>query len=210
VDHLYVFALTDVPVMPWEEDDGRRITSVEVEDIYAIAERRDNRPEPTERELQRQHTIVQRIADAAPAVLPARFGSHVELEELEAIVRQRLDVIHEALDLVRDRVQMTLRVAAPATPPPRPRPAPTSGREYLRRRHEEMFPLVPKDAESALRAVRAFIVAERRRSAENGVVSIYHLVRKSDVKEYRDALHSAAPAISVTGPWPAFAFAPEF
>ena len=210
MDRVYVFALTDAPVMPWEEDDGRRIESIEVEDLYAIAERRVDAPELTEPELQRQHAIIQRIATAAPAVLPARFGSLVDVAELAAIVRQRLDVIREALDLVRDRVQMTLRVGAPVPPTAGPSPPPASGREYLRRRREEMFPPVPSDAESALRAVRAYIVEERRRTSETGVITIYHLVGRGDVKEYREALISAAPGISVTGPWPTFAFAPEF
>jgi hypothetical protein len=206
---LYVFALSDSPVMPWEEDDGRRIESIEVEGIFAIGERRTDVPPVSEPELERQHAIVLRIAGAAPAVLPAKFGSLVDDAELAAIVRQRRAVIRDALDLVRDKAQMTLRVAAAARPATPSKP-PASGSDYLKRRKAEMFPAVPGGAESALRAVRAFIVDERRRTSDAGVTTIYHLVRRGDVTEYRQALSGAAAGISVTGPWPPFAFAPEF
>ena len=210
MDSVYVYALSATPVMPWEEDDGRRIESCEVEGIYAIGERRADRPEASEQELQRQHAIVQRIAAAAPAVLPARFGSLVDLAELGAIVRQRRDAITAALALVKDSVQMTLRIAPPPAAHAAPPPPPATGREYLRRRHDEMFPAVPAGDEGALRAVIHLVIEERRQRSGSGLITVYHLVRAQDVHAYREALATAAPGISMTGPWPAFAFTPEF
>src|SRR5687768_7434708 len=175
--------------MPWE-DEGRVIESIGVEGVFAIVQRRAEIPKVSESELTRQHAIVLRIAETVPAVLPARFGTYVEVDALRAIVHDHLDIMRTALDLVRDRVQMTLRIAAsPAAPGAATESSATaSGLEYLRRRREQMFPDVPQEAQDGLRAVRAFVVDERRRPGENGVVSIYHLVGKTNVQPYRDAL----------------------
>ena len=138
---IYVHALSDTPVMPWEEDDGRRIESIPVGGLFAVAERRADTPAMTEAELQRQHAIVQRIAEAAPAVLPARFGSLVDESELTAIVRQRSTAIAAAFALVRGNVQMTIRFAVAG--PKAPSGVAASGREYLLRRRDDLSPPQP-------------------------------------------------------------------
>ena len=210
VPSIYVHALSDAPVVPWEESDGRRIESIPVSGIFAIGERRADLPPISEQELHRQHDIVHRIAEAAPAALPARFGSLIDEAELAAVVNQRLASIQAAFALVRDKVQMTLRFAAPER---QARSAPTaaSGSEYLKRRREEMFPPVPPRSEDVLRALRAFVVDERRKASEDGQITVYHLVRRRDVDHYRAAVSRAAvDGMSATGPFPAFAFAPEF
>lgn len=206
---IYVHALSDTPVMPWEEDDGRRIESIPVGGLFAVGERRADTPAMTEAELQRQHAIVQRIAEAAPAVLPARFGSLVDESELTAIVRQRSTAIAAAFALVRGNVQMTIRFAVAG--PKAPSGVAASGREYLQRRRDDLSPPLPAPGDRALRAVRAFVVDERRKATDVGRVAVFHLVRREDVTDYRVAIAEAAfPGMSVSGPFPPFAFAPEF
>jgi hypothetical protein len=205
---VYVHALTDAPVMPWTEDDGRRIETMEIEGVFVVAERRNDRPPVSEAELQRQHSIVTRVADAVPAVIPARFGALADEAELASILRQRRDRIRASLDHVRDNVQMTLRIAGPVAPSA-PGP-PGSGREYLQRRSGALQPPIPPHAESTLRELRAYILDERRQAGERGIVTVYHLIRRADVKEYRDTVTSlAVPGIAMSGPFAAFAFAPE-
>jgi hypothetical protein len=193
--------------MPWEEDDGRRIESVEVEGVYVIGERRDSVPSVSESELQRQHAIVLRLADAVPAIIPARFGSLLEDSELAAILRQRKELIRTTLEHLRDNVQMTLRtsLAAGATA----ESPPASGRDYLNRRRDELIPPVPAHSE-LLRELRSLILDDRRRSGERGTVTIYHLIRRADIKEYRATVTSVGtPGIAVSGPFAPFAFAPD-
>jgi hypothetical protein len=204
---LYVHALVDTPVMPWEEDDGRRVESIDIEGVSVVAERRDEAPPVSEAELQRQHAIVHRIAAAAPAVIPARFGALVDMVELTAILRQRRDLIMTTLDHVRDRVQMTLRIpsgAASAVEDGR-----ASGREYLERRREQLMPPAPPHAERTLNELRGLIVDERRK-LDRGVLSLYHLIALSDVGQYRDTVHQVgAPGIVLSGPFAPFAFTPD-
>ena len=205
---LYVLALSDAPVMPWEEGDGRRIESIPVEGIHVIGERRGDVPAVSEAELQRKHAIVQRLADAVPAIIPARYGSLLDEEELSVLLRERRALIGTALDHVRNNVQMTLRIAAVVAPVESASPA--SGREYLERRRSVLDPAPPADVEGVLRDLRAFILDERRRPIERGSLTIYHLVARADVKEYRDVVNAARVAgVAMSGPWAAFAFAPD-
>lgn len=204
---LYVLALSDAPVVPWEED-GRRIESIQVEGICVVGERRGDVPAVSEAELQRQHAIVQRLSDAVPAVIPARFGSLLDEAELAVILRERRALIGTALDHVRNKVQMTLRIAGAAAPADAP--STVSGREYLERRRHVLGPAPPAHVEGVLRDLRALIVDERRRPIERGSLTIYHLVARADVQEYRDVVNRARVAgVAMSGPWAAFAFAPD-
>ena len=70
---------------------------------------------------------------------------------------------------------------------------------------------MPPGAASMTAAVRHLVAAER---SENGqgrsVASIYHLIERRHLDQYRAAL-SGVPSsiITVSGPWPPFAFAPD-
>ena len=207
---LYVHALSDAPVMPWEEDDGRRIESIEIEGVFVVGERRASAPQVSEAELQRQHSLVLRIGEAVPAIIPARFGSLVEESELASILRHRKSLITTTLDHLRDNVQMTLRMAGAAAAAPASEQPSASGRDYLQRRREELIPPVGSDGEVLLRDLEGFIIDERRKAADRGIVTIYHLIRRRDVKDYRDTVTSAAtPGVALSGPFAPFAFAPD-
>ena len=205
---VYVHALTDTPVMPWEEDDGRRIESFEIGGFFVVGERRTTLPPASEAELQRQHSLVLRVAAAVSAVVPARFGSLLEESELAAILRQRKDLIKTSLDHVRGTVQMTLRM--PAAAAASIESAPASGRDYLQRRRDELIPPLNADGENTLRDLRAFVLDERRKPGDGGTVTIYHLIARGHIREYRETVMSKGrPGIALSGPFAAFAFAPD-
>src|SRR5688500_10932871 len=63
--------------------------------------------------LVRYDAIIHKLARRYPALLPSRFGTILDVAELAAIVDLRRDALARALRLVRNRVQMTLRVFSP-------------------------------------------------------------------------------------------------
>ena len=205
---LYVHALSDVPLAAWNEDDGRRLESVGIEGIFVIAERRDSVPPVTPEELKRQHAIVLHVAETVPAVIPARFGALQDEAELAAILHQRKQLIRTALEHVRGNVQMTLRMTAPGAPVATR--ATASGRDYLARRRAELLPSVPSRVKPLMNALHRFVIDERRKSDDRGMLAVYHLIRRAHVDQYlAAATAAAAPGISVSGPFAPFAFAPD-
>jgi hypothetical protein len=203
---LYVHALTDKPVRAWSEN-GRTIQSVPVGPVFAACERRPDAPPLSEQELRHQHAIVIRIAAQVPAVLPARFGSLVDDEELAAVVRRQQPAIEEALALVRGRVQMTLRTVVEA-PPRTAAASAASGRQYLELRRREASPRVSCRLEAVLAKASRYVIEERREKTPAGAVVVYHLVERTEIDAYRRTLTGAA-RFTISGPWPPFAFVPE-
>jgi hypothetical protein len=211
---LYVFALTRDVAAPFEFD-GHRIEFIGVSGLGAAVERVAARPQVSEATLRTQHEIVMRISTHVDDLLPARFGAFVDDRELDEIVAIRRNVIAEALDLVHGRVQMTIRIRE--TTPSAGRAdrsgsgTATTGTAYLEARRAAAVHTVPPGAASMIAAVGRLVAAER---SENGqgpsVASIYHLIDRRHVDEYRAAL-SGVPSsiITVSGPWPPFAFAPD-
>jgi hypothetical protein len=152
---------------------------------------------------------VRRVADGAQACLPARFGC-IALDEtsLSAALAAREAELAEALELVRSREQMTLRVhgelaGLPSSAGP--------GTRYLegRRRATKLPELEP------LRAALAGLVrAERVEPHEEPglLASVYHLIDRGAAASYRRAVESSAVGglrVTLSGPWPAWSFAPE-
>jgi len=211
---LYVFALTrDVPA-PFEFD-GHRIEFLGFSGLGAAVERVAVRPQVSEAALRMQHEIVMRISSYVNDLLPARFGAFVDDRELEEILAIRREVIQEALDLVHGRVQMTIRIRDNASPADRPdvarSGAATSGTAYLQARRAAAARTVPPGAAPMMAAVCHLVAAER---AENGqgrsAASIYHLIERRHVNQYRAALATVQSSIvTVSGPWPPFAFTPD-
>ncbi|MEO5895861.1 MAG: GvpL/GvpF family gas vesicle protein [Vicinamibacterales bacterium] len=203
---LYVHALTDQAVRPWTED-GRTIESIPIGPVFAVCERRPEAPPLSEDELRRQHAIVIRIATEIPAVLPARFGSLVDTEDLAAIVRRQQTAIDDALALVRGKVQMTLRTVVKSAHSA-PASSAATGRQYLELRQREVSPRVPPRLEALLSRVSRYVAQERREKTPAGAVVVYHLVERTDVEAYRTTLDGVS-GLTMTGPWPPFAFVPE-
>jgi hypothetical protein len=167
-------------------------------------------PPPLSAEALRAHeAAVRRIADQAQACLPARFGAGAADERalLEALAARERELL-EALELVRGREQMNLRVhGATAALPPGGGP----GTRYLeeRRRATRLPGLDP--LRSSLSAV---IRAERIEPHEEAglIASVYHLIDRGASSDYRRAVERAVLEdlrLTVSGPWPPWSFAPE-
>lgn len=211
---LYVFALSSQRARPFSAA-GHRIEFVDADGVYAAVERLDARPRVSEEALRTQHTIVAEVAKKVDAILPARFGSFVDRVELARLVQLRRGAIVDALDLVRGRVQMTVRVFDAGTGQAETaRAAPSTGTAYLEDRRRAASGRAHPRLVAVADAVKGIVVATRSAGEQGRVaVTLYHLVDSSAVGEYRQALTGVAipgdATVSVTGPWPPFAFAPD-
>ena len=207
---LYVLALTDIDLGTWRSG-GRRLQTVTYGGIHVVCERRAAAPPVSDDELRAQHGLVIRIAERAPAVLPARFGSLIVKGELTASIRRHEDEILAALDRVRDHVQMTVRLLGKRTQRATAAASPTiSGTEYLQRARRAAIPPTTSAGARVLAAVRPLVAAERREHGAGGLLAtIYHLVEASQVERYKKAVATPVPGVMVSGPWPPFAFSPQ-
>ena len=209
----YVYALTDQALPQRLVVGGRILHAVDIAGVGAIVETsREARP-ATEAALREQHAIVVALARRVNALLPVRFGALFTAAELDARVKSAHDVILSALGHVRDRVQMTVRVHSAPARSARTSAA-SSGTAYMRARSERHM-AVRRSAARIHRAVAPFVVDERVDAGKGGLQgTVYHLINTEDIRPYRAALQQLAPSrpplrLSVTGPWPVFAFVPE-
>jgi hypothetical protein len=212
---VYVYALLDPARRP-ARIGKHAIEYVGIGSICAAVERVSERPAVSEIALRDQHDVVTRLARNADAILPARFGSLIELDELERMVARHEHTIERALELVRGREQMTLRLFADsAGVPPDDAAAtspPSSGTEYLAMRAAASA--VPPEVKRLRAKLGSLVIAER---LERGVgrlhATVWHLITRGSSVRYQtevarlaDDLAPLRPAVS--GPWPPFAFAP--
>jgi hypothetical protein len=174
--------------------------------------------------LRRYDEVMRRLMDVYASVLPARFGTcAASVEQLAESVRDRRVAFRRNLRLVRNRVQMTVRLfrsefgVGPGSDRGRTRVRPrseyeyeaTQGTQYLQQRAEELR--IP-EADLLRRAVARRVRAERmERYAEGRLAgSVYHLVARGAVPAYRRAIERAALDAGLTtivsGPWPPYAF----
>jgi hypothetical protein len=182
---------------------------------------------PTVIVLRRYDAVLRALMDAYASVLPARFGTcAATVDELSQSMRDRRIAISRNLRLVRNRVQMTVRLfasdagqsrVASASDPVRSGVRPRSGSrhgasggtQYLQQRAAELH--VP-GASPIRTAVERWVRAERSERHLQGrlVGSLYHLIPRGAVSPYRRAVERAtldAGLITiVSGPWPPFAF----
>jgi hypothetical protein len=171
--------------------------------------------------LRAHEAAVRRIADATEACLPARFGATSENDEsLQRELTPRAPELIEALQLVRGREQMTLRVhtstawgheGAPGAAAIMSPTLAGSGTRYLeeRRRARKLPELDPLRA-----ALSTLVRAERvERHSEPGLLaSVYHLIDKGAAQEYArlaETVKFEGLRVLLSGPWPAWSFAPE-
>lgn len=210
---LYVYALTGTEIPPFPAGGGD-LESIDLGGVFAIAEPMAQAPAISEEALRRQHALVLSIAERADAVLPARFGSLLEPAELRRLVDLRRDLIRGALDLVRGREQMTVRIndeqpsrAAAQTPPA------ATGTAYLNQRRAAASGVGLPGVEAVQRAVRELVAAERVERGRS-FTNVYHLIAAGASDTYRSrlvetTLELVPLGLRVSGPWPAFAFVPE-
>jgi len=166
-------------------------------------------PLPLSAETLRAHeAAVRRIAEQSEACLPARFGAAAESDDaLVKAMRAREGELLDALRLVRGREQMTLRIHGS----PVPAAAGAGGTGYLeqRRREQRLPALDPLRA-----ALDGTVRAERiEPHTEAGLLaSVYHLIDRGAAPRYAQIVRETPLGdlrAVVTGPWPAWSFAPE-
>jgi hypothetical protein len=213
-ERLYVYALAAPGLPPHFTVLGHRLRSLPLGDVAVVVERRPA-PDFTADAVRQQHEIVTRLASRATAILPARFGSVTDDASLRSLVARRRSDIVAALEQVRGCVQMTIRIFGSTGEVPDDRASGArTGTEFLEGRRERAR-RVPPEVEVVRRHLGAHVKAERVAAGEReGLLTVFHLILQSAVDDYRR--HSSgvastlrARAVTVTGPWPAFAFAPE-
>jgi hypothetical protein len=210
---VYVYALSS-PGLPRRLSVlGRRLHCLAIGGVDAIVERAALSGRGLQ-DIQLQHRLVTRLAARTPALLPARFGSVLAESALRSLVAERQDEIHAALRLVRNCEQMTLRVFGPPEPGALSGPPSESGTAYLARRRQRAHHQ-PPEVDVIRQELGAIVKAERAVAGERGVrLVVYHLVARRMLARYRrraSVLQTLLQpyAVTVTGPWPVFAFAPE-
>lgn len=193
---------------------GRRLEFLQASGICVAVERMKRAPRVSERALRRQHDLVVRLSRSSSAVLPARFGTLVEEDELRRVLRLRRTVLRRSLKQVSGKVQMTVRILGAV----RPRPAArshrsASGTAFLRAKSAEALP----HAARILRKGLHLLVEDERvdRGAGRIVATLHHLVVRNRVARYRTLVRTLVQgldpesAVTVSGPWPPFAFVPD-
>ena len=214
----YVFALVDAPP---HGRLGRGLSGPlrarPCSGAYAIVERRADVPPAELGSLRAHQDVVSKLAKSVPAILPVRFGTLLEDETLDETLAERDKDLADALALVRHRVQFTWRRAMPSgvTPPSRTAQAATdvSGVAYLRRAAKAANAAPPAVFRLLRDRLHAFVVREHFQAAGSGMPdTLYQLIEKTAIERYRamaDALMLTNPTLTVSGPWPPFAFAAE-
>ncbi len=222
-DRLYVYALAE-PGLPRQFTVlGHRLRSLPLDGVEVVIEHRPP-PDFTTDAVCRQHAIVTRLASRQSAILPARFGSIADEASLRSLVSRRRKEIGAALEQVRGCAQMTVRIVTPTVSAFSPGSAdarsgdPVSGArtgtEFLKRRLARARQ-VPPEVEHLRRELGSLVRSERVAAGEReGLVTVFHLVPHKKLDAYRrhasELLSKLQPrTVSVTGPWPVFAFAPD-
>jgi hypothetical protein len=214
----YVFALVDEPPARPGAGLSGRLSARAVPGGFAIVERRADVPPIEFDTLNKHDQILARLARDVHAILPVRFGTLLELDEIEEALGERDEEIADALAAVRDRVQFTWRRSGPqaraATRGPRKTAAgrsKVSGTEYLRQAAARSAP--PAAFRGVREKLRPLVAAERFQPAGPSLPdSLYHLVDRGAVERYRliaGRLAATTPVLAMSGPFAPFAFTPD-
>jgi hypothetical protein len=225
----YVFALVDaVPSSRPGKGIGGALSMLPVGDAFAVVERRADIPPVEFGSLEKHQNVVNRIAAAVPAILPVRFGTLLERDALDDALTEREDELAGAFALVRGRVQFTWRKRGAKSEAGGARSEAGgakrgardtfsslggSGTDYLRRAARAATP-APPAAWRALRSKLAPLFAAERYQPATATLpeSLYHLVDRAASVRYATigaGLCHGTSTLSMSGPWPPFAFAPE-
>jgi hypothetical protein len=215
----YVFALVDaVPSGPPGKGLRGKLSIKRVPGGLAVVERRADIPPAEFGTLQRHQAVVERLAGTVGSILPVRFGTLLDDAEIEEALQDRDDEIAEALENVRDRVQYTWRSTRRREDGKKgstgtPEGKTESGAEYLRRAARAASPAPPAAFRAMRTALAPLRVAERYQPATAALPeALYHLVDRAALSRYETAsvrLQERNPKLTVTGPFPPFAFAAD-
>lgn len=184
------------------------------------------RPRPAPEALWRHEEVVERLATAGP-VLPVRFGSTFPTTgEVARVLAQHEEELRRALELVRGRVEVGVRVRwQPPAEAPESGPAVSAtaapGRAYLERRLDAQRRDDARRAAANERAKGIHLPLAAMAATDRCDVLVQpglllsgaYLVDVEELDDFRRAvelLAAAEPDLDVlcTGPWPAHSFAP--
>jgi hypothetical protein len=193
-----------------------RIQVISVGAVHAAVEQIDDVPAVSEDSLRSQHQLVVALGQRFDAILPVRFGATIERAELERLLNVRQKALRQALDAVRGREQMTVRIfgaeaARPAAPDQR-----VTGTAYLSSRRRAARVVVPPAGTRIRRAVQPLLARERIDPGRGRVrATLHHLITRGQAAEYTALVNQSlgeatSPGdVVVSGPWPPFAFTPD-
>ena len=201
---------------------GERLRGVAVGAVSAIVGDITRAPKATEANLRKYDGVMRALARTNPALLPVRFGTQCRgLDELSLVLQSRQSSLRRLLRHVRNRAQITIRVAAPVADPSvtvsgsrRPAGLLVTGSAYLKERAAEAAQAREIPGFDPVRAAVRRWVKDERVERHAGVASVYHLIPRGSVAAYRAALDRAARKaglnLRVSGPWPPYAFTTRF
>lgn len=194
---------------------GERLRVVAAGAVSAIVGDIRRAPKPTETNLRKYDGVMRALVRTNPALLPVRFGTQFrDLDELTLVLQSRQSSLRRLLRHVRNRAQITIRVAAPDSSPRSISRAVESGSSYLRERAAEAAQARQIPGFDPVRAAVRRWVKDERVERQANVASVYHLIPRGSVDAYRAALDRAARkaglSLRVSGPWPPYAFTTSF
>ena len=207
-DHWQVYALAAGPLPARVRLGGRSVRIFRVGPVAVLAGVPDEGP--LEEALRAQHSIVVALAGRFDPILPVRFGARMSEARIAQVIRPSAPLLAKALTHVRGRQQMTMRLIGAEVPAEAPA---TGGAEYLARRLAARA--FPPEASALRDALRGFVVDQRIQAGRGNIrLTVFHLVNRTDIERYIRAAEQASSGIapwrmSLSGPWPPFAFAPE-
>jgi hypothetical protein len=213
---LYLYAITDRPQAPLPDTpglDGASLETCEVDDVAAVYSVGGSSGVEASEAALWQHEAVAEALMRDRAVLPVRFGVAFSGEPaLRASLSRRRAELGEALDQVRGRVEIGLRVRWEA---PSAEAAPVgngAGRAYLQtrleaqRRGEQL-------ADALHRPLARASVASGHTVLETPrlLLGAAYLVETDQVAAFRAQVDELAAehsdlGFACTGPWPAYNF----
>jgi hypothetical protein len=208
---IWLYAVSERPDLPLPRVRGvaqAPLDMVADGPLVAVLSRHARAPEEPALDALGAHEHVVESLMAERAVLPMRFGTSLPShDDVRDALAERRDVLLEALDRVRGRVELALRAMLPAaSAAAAPLPA-ASGSEYVRLRLARARTVTALHEPLTALAVAARDWPERA----PGEVRTSYLVDEPVVGRFRNAVerlqreHPEA-ALLCTGPWPAYSF----
>jgi hypothetical protein len=211
---LYLYALSARPTTAPDVLglDGTLLAVERVGELDAVVSDLDrSRVEPTESAVLDHARVVDGLAAANEAVLPARFGRGFEdAAALRSAVAERAEDLQRALEQVRGCAELALRVLAPADGAA---PPAASGRDYMRARLDERRRT--ERLADELHEPLAAIARAATKSVGAGselLLSAAYLVPRGAIDDFNARVAELGAdhpdvTLACTGPWPPYSFA---
>lgn len=201
---IWLYAVSEQPRRPLPEIDGlggAPLESIAEGPLLAVATHHDGTPDHTAVDALWTHQRVIEAIQRERAVVPVRFGTrHDDPDGVRAALAAERDRLLAALDRVRGRVEVAVRVIEPP-------PTWLDGRAYLARREKA----------AAMHETLAGFAVAAARGPERGDPELLrgsYLVEQRGLQAFTaaaEALQREHPETSLvcTGPWPAYSFVGE-